>query len=903
MSYSRRQLEALGEPLGESVTRKEGGRIIYGGGGGGGGGDATQTNVTDLPEWAKPTAQRNLAKAESLATDKPYQSYTNWAKQEGLDPSRVAGFNRLQNTAFEGAGNLQPSGAMGQGIDLAQQATQRALGTGYDAGQFQNQFQGPGAYQAGQFGTDRVSGPQLEQFQMGPAERVRADMFGGRQAAQYMSPYIEQALAPQLREAQRSSEMQRNADQARAVGMGAFGGSRQAIVEAERQRNLGTQMGDIRARGLQSAYEQATQQFNQDAARRMQAQQANQGAGLTVGQQNLAALLGVQQLGAGQNLQAQLANQQQGMEAQRLGEQSRQFGAGQDMTAAQQRAQFGQAAQQLTEQSRQYGAGLGLQGLQAAMTGAGQIGALGSQQFGQQKDVLGLQSQLGAQQQANEQAKLGYNMQDYSAAQQYPYQQLSFLSNIMRGTPMGGVSTMYGAQPTMAQNIGALGMGAYGVGQLMKAEGGTVSSYADGGSVDSPQNIESIVDRLSDPQLKQAAEAAQMRGDVEQLQIIQQEMASRASERNGMMGAFNQLPQEQQQQMMAGGGMVAFSRGGGAEEDDEDGTDRITQGLQGIMAPSDGNEPVYKQVTGVFPQLLANVAGAKYTPMSDAKYNEAIAKRRTMLEEGAGPSPYADIKGKIAAMRSEDEKSLSQGRGLAALQAAAALTQGRGLAQGLGRAGGAFAESYGKALQADSAQKRALMNMEINAADAMRKERMGLNRDAITAADQARKNHDAAQQFGIKKANALANVAGKFATATKPTKAAGSGAPKPLKLAEQLAAAEIAHETKPTETTLANVNALRRAMDRARTSDYGPTRAGQTETQQDIILGNQITTAQQKIRVTPEFLKADAAGKAQMLRDEAARVRANANKNAGVNSNSPRAGQNDYSYIWGGTGN
>ena len=35
--YSRRQLEALGEPLGESVTRKEGGRIIYGGGGSGGG--------------------------------------------------------------------------------------------------------------------------------------------------------------------------------------------------------------------------------------------------------------------------------------------------------------------------------------------------------------------------------------------------------------------------------------------------------------------------------------------------------------------------------------------------------------------------------------------------------------------------------------------------------------------------------------------------------------------------------------------------------------------------------------------------------------------------------------------------------------------------------------------------
>ena len=71
MSYSRRQLEALGEFLGESVTRKEGGRIVYGGGGSSSG---TQTTTTDVPDWAKETAQRNLAKAESVATDKPYQS-------------------------------------------------------------------------------------------------------------------------------------------------------------------------------------------------------------------------------------------------------------------------------------------------------------------------------------------------------------------------------------------------------------------------------------------------------------------------------------------------------------------------------------------------------------------------------------------------------------------------------------------------------------------------------------------------------------------------------------------------------------------------------------------------------------------------------------------------------------
>jgi len=440
MSYSRRQLEAFGEPLGDSVTRKEGGRIIYGGGGGGGG-SSTQTNVTDVPDWVKETAQRNLAKAESLTTDKPYQSYANWARQSGLDPSRVAKFDALQTKSFEGAENMRPSTVTQQGIDISSRAANRALDTSYDPTQFNAQ---------------QVQAQGLNQYQMGPAERVSTQSFAQPGAADaYMSPYMQNVVAMQQREAMRASDMLRNQNQAQAVGQGAFGGSRQAIVEAERQRNLGTQLGDIQAAGSQAAYQQAQQQFNAEQAARLQAQQANQGAGLTVGQQNLAANLGVQQLGAGQNLQAQLANQQYGLNAQ-----------------------------QLAEQSKQYGAGLGLQGLQTALTGAGQIGALGQQQFGQSMDINKLMNAYGAQKQANEQAKLGYNMQDYSAEQQYPYQQLAFLSNIMRGTPMGGVETIYGAQPSLGAQLVGAGTALYGAGQLdKKADGGTVRSYAKGGKI------------------------------------------------------------------------------------------------------------------------------------------------------------------------------------------------------------------------------------------------------------------------------------------------------------------------------------------------------------------------------------------------------------------------------------
>jgi hypothetical protein len=117
-----------------------------------------------------------------------------------------------------------------------------------------------------------------------------------------------------------------------------------------------------------------------------------------------------------------------------------------------------------------------------------------------------------------------------------------------------------------------------------------------------------------------------------------------------------------------------------------------------------------------------------------------------------------------------------------------------------------------------------------------------------------------------------------------------------LKLAEQLAAAEVAHETKPSDATLANVNALRRAMDRARTSDYGPTRASQADTSLDIRLGEAITTAQQKAKFTPEYVKADAAGKAQILKDAATQVRANAGKDAAVNNNSPQGRKPDLQF-------
>jgi len=407
-------------------------------------GGSTSTQTNSLSPWMEEAAKAQLGKATALTdtTQNPYKEY------EG---QRIAEFNPMQQQAFQSIQNMGTSGAIGQGIDVAGQAAGRALNTSYNP------------YQTGQFGA---------------------------QAGQYMDPYMQNVVDIQQREAQRQADIARTQSNATAVKSGAFGGGRQAVVDAEAARNLAIQKGDIQARGLQDAYTRAQQQFNTEQA--------------------------------------------------------------------------------LGEASRQYGANLGMKGLETALQGSSQLGGLGATQFGQQKDVIGLQQLAGTQQQTQEQAKLSQGYEDFLNKQKYPYQQLEFMSNIMRGTPYGSTTSVYNpGVSTGNQLLGAATMlgGAYlgSGGRFGFKEGGLASAYAAGGSVDSPESIQSIADNLSDAQLQQAASMAQARGDLEQLNVIQQEMASRAALRSGA----RTLPEEQGiGQLPAGdmnfadGGIIAFAGGG-----------------------------------------------------------------------------------------------------------------------------------------------------------------------------------------------------------------------------------------------------------------------------------------------------------------------------------------------------
>ena len=293
---------------------------------------------TSIPEYAQPYVERMLGKAEAFSTA-PYQAYGG---------ERIAGFTPLQEQAQQSAANLGPSQQLGIGTQMAGLAGLGQLGAGQ---QYAMQATNPYAMNA------------------------------------YMSPYMENALAPQMREAARQSAMQGQMDQAKAVQQGAFGGSRSAIVEAERQRNLGQLQSDIYNKGMQSAYDQA-------------------------------------------------------------------------------------------RQSQQFGATLGLQGAQGAAQTAATMGQLGQTQFGQQKDIINAQATAGAQQQALQQAKLQQQYQDFLTQKAYPQQQLAFMSDMLRGAPLGQQTQQQytAAAPSGMGQVAGLGLAALGASKagLLGKKGGKV---------------------------------------------------------------------------------------------------------------------------------------------------------------------------------------------------------------------------------------------------------------------------------------------------------------------------------------------------------------------------------------------------------------------------------------------
>jgi hypothetical protein len=128
---------------------------------------------------------------------------------------------------------------------------------------------------------------------------------------------------------------------------------------------------------------------------------------------------------------------------------------------------------QLNAQQQQFGAGLGLQGLQTAGSMASNLANIGQTQYGQNMGLLSMQNQFGGQQQQQVQNVLNNQYQDYLNYQNYPYKQMGFMSDMIRGLPLAQQSsTMYQQPPSMMSQVAGLGLAGAGAYKAFGASGG-----------------------------------------------------------------------------------------------------------------------------------------------------------------------------------------------------------------------------------------------------------------------------------------------------------------------------------------------------------------------------------------------------------------------------------------------
>lgn len=521
-------------------------------------------------------------------------------------------------------------------------------------------------YQA--YGGERVAGftPLQQQAQTGAANIQTGPAGFQQDVGGYMNPYMNQILAPRLAEANRQYDISGMQANSQATQAGAFGGGRQALMQAENERNRNMGLQSIYGQGLDTAFNNAQNQYNQ---------------------------------GFNQNVQ-----------------------------------------------------------------------------------TLGLQNQLGGQQQAQAQRGLDVGYQDFLTQKNYPYQQLSYMANLVRGTPMGmnTQSQVYQAPPSTAQTIGALGAGAIGASRLFGAEGGITSAYADGGSVKtyagdrgsvtSEENVKSIANFLPKEQVPKSLQMAQQRNDLDAQLALQKQMAENASIERGLGSAFNSLPPETQDGVVraAGGGILAFKDEGLVDSSE-------APDLSSMFATRVADPKLQSQLSGRQLALIDYLSKHQgVTPGTREDRMKAQAEYIAEAQKAAGPSPYGDLRKTIQEQLASTGKDRNLDEAAAYFEAIPEILKGpnalRGLAGGTAKIGGGLA----KAAKQEKLAKANLAEANFKLTDAERKERMGLHHEARVAYDAGQKFLIDADKNATAAKTSAANAIAKTMAANKV--AAGSGA-------------------------------------------------------------------------------------------------------------------------------
>jgi len=421
---------------------------------GGGGQNTISTQVEKLPEELVPFYEDLLGRGT-------YESLTGYVPYPGR---RLAEFDPYEGGAQEAYAQMALAGTPESFRESQAVAREAAIGSPYQRALMSDQatqemMRGVGEYrrERPQFADIRTGA--VDFTQPGTQEDYLADQgditgltgeavgdigvagFGDAGMLEsYMNPYQQNFLDVQKDLAREESEKAANQIAAQATMSGGLGGYREGVMQSERERNLGTQLGEIQSRGDMENYLQARQAFEADRAADYTADVANRQAALQFGEADRQA--GFQDLS-----QARQAFEQ-------------------DRQANIQRAEFNRAGLGEAAQLGMQGYGNLGQDIDRRMMAGQRMSDLTGTRQAMEYDRLGQLESAGQRRRALGQQGLDIGYQDFLRQQAFPREQLNLYSSMLRGIPVGPgqYKAMYGDQASPLQQMvgaGISGIGAY----------------------------------------------------------------------------------------------------------------------------------------------------------------------------------------------------------------------------------------------------------------------------------------------------------------------------------------------------------------------------------------------------------------------------------------------------------
>ena len=250
---NKEEMEVL-RSMGGSGTINPHTNLIQFGGGGGKRQPAqtTQTQQTTFPKELQPFISDIFGKAQAIQEKREEEGYVPF------QGPRLADFTEDQQVAFQGVRDT-----VGQGEPFFTRATELT--------------------------ESATAAPTSESV------------------GQFMNPYIQNVLDIERREARRDADTVAQQIAGRAARAGGFGGSREAILSAEHERDTARNLADIQSRGLASAFEDAQTRLTQQRARELGAGQQFANLGTTVPTQRLREIAALEGVGQTQQQRGQQA--------------------------------------------------------------------------------------------------------------------------------------------------------------------------------------------------------------------------------------------------------------------------------------------------------------------------------------------------------------------------------------------------------------------------------------------------------------------------------------------------------------------------------------------------------------------------------------------------------------------